>query len=132
MAIIRRISSRGFTLIEVMVALVVVALALPALLTLVMNQLDGTAMIREKTKAFWVAENQLTRLRLQLRDDLFPGFTPPQSSNGEVDLAGEAWYWRIDMEDSGTPNLPRVVVSVARASEREDVIASLSGFLYEL
>ncbi len=129
MAINRKTSARGFTLIEVMVALVVVALALPALLTLVMNQLDGTAMIREKTKAFWVAENQLTRLRLQ--DSLIPGFTPPQSSNGEVDLAGEAWFWRIDMEDSGTPNLPRVVVSVARASEREEVVASLSGFIYE-
>lgn len=129
MAVIRRKSSRGFTLIEVMVALVVVALALPALLTLVMNQLDGTAMIREKTKAFWVAENQLTRLRLQ--HSQLTGFTPPQTSNGEVDLAGEAWYWRIDLEDSGTPNLPRVVVSVARASEREDVIATLSGFIYE-
>lgn len=126
---IRRKISRGFTLIEVMVALVVVALALPALLTLVMNQLDGTALIREKTKAFWVAENQLTRLQLQ--DKWIEGFTPPQSSNGELDLAGEAWYWRIDMEDSGTPNLPRVVVSVARASERDNVVASLSGFIYE-
>lgn len=129
MAMIRRKSSRGFTLIEVMVALVVIALALPALLTLVMNQLDGTAMIREKTKAFWVAENQLTRLQLQHK--WVADFTPPQSSNGEVDLAGEVWHWRIDMEDSGTPDLPRVVVSVARAAEREDVIASLSGFIYE-
>lgn len=128
MAIIRRKYSRGFTLIEVMVALVVVALALPALLTLVMNQLDSTAMIREKTKAFWVAENQLTRLQLQHK--WVPGFTPPQSSNGEVELAGEAWHWRIAMEDSGTPNLPRMVVSVARAEDRDDVVASLSGFIY--
>lgn len=59
-----RAKQRGFTLLEAMIALMIVAMALPALITLVLTQLDGSASIRDKTYAYWVAENQLTRVRL--------------------------------------------------------------------
>ena len=58
--------NRGFTLIEVMVALMVIAIALPALLGALYRQVDGSAYLRAKSIAQWVASNKLTENRIQL------------------------------------------------------------------
>ncbi len=123
--------SRGFTLVEVMVALVIVAVALPAFLSLVMTQLDGTGAIRDKTMAFWVAENEMTRLQLQHR--LLQDFNLPDSDQGEVTLAGVEWYWQMENEatDSGIPGFRQVEISVALDRNQDSNLAQLLGFVHE-
>ena len=59
--------ARGFSLIEVLVAVAIVALALPALLLNTMQQMDGTAYLREKIIASWVASNALTEIQIRHR-----------------------------------------------------------------
>ena len=54
----------GFTLIEVMVALTVVAVTLPALLFLLSQQIDGTAYLRDRSVAQWVAADRVAEVRL--------------------------------------------------------------------
>ena len=58
---------RGFTLIEVMVALAVVAVALPALLMTLSQQLDSVRYLEDRSHAQWVAANRLAELRLARR-----------------------------------------------------------------
>ena len=123
-----RRSVSGFTLIEVMVALVVVAVALPAFLTLIMSQLDGTAAIRDKTMAFWVAENELTRL--QLRHELLPDFDLPDRDSGDMELAGLEWYWRLESEATQMDGFRQVTVSVGLEPEPEGGLAKLTGFVH--
>ena len=55
---------RAFTLVEVMVALAVVAVAVPALLLTLSQQLDGTRYLQDRTQAQWIAANRLAELRL--------------------------------------------------------------------
>ena len=123
--------TRGFTLIEVMVALVVVAVALPAFLMLVMSQLDGTAAIRNKTLAFWVAENEMTRLHLQSR--LLTDFTLPDQDQGEVTLAGREWRWELSNEalevgDYGEMAAFRQIeIAVSPQTDQDNVLARLEG-----
>lgn len=123
--------AHGFTLIEVMVALVIVAVALPAFLMLVMTQLDGTAAIRDKTIAFWVAENEMTRLHLQSR--LLDDFTLPDRDQGEVSLGGMEWRWvqsnePLEVGDYGEMAAFREAeISVAPAIDENNVLARLSG-----
>ncbi len=119
----RRIGRRqrqqaGFTLLEAMVALMIVAMALPALVTLVMTQLDGSAAIRDKTYAYWVAENQLTRIRLlqqQKMQNRLPDYKLPEKDSGTVDMAGLRWQWQqktIAMDTLPEPGFKRIEISV--------------------
>lgn len=96
--ILRTRQQRGFTLLEAMIALMIVAMALPALITLVMTQLDGSAAIRDKTYAYWVAENELARVRLlqqQKAKKALASYQLPEKDSGVVDLAGLRWQWQL-------------------------------------
>jgi len=93
---LNRSFSKGFTLVEVMVALAIVAMALPALITLVMTQIDGAAHIRNKSYAMWIAENELTRLNLLNNKERFPNFKFPEKDSGKTEMMGLEWQWQIE------------------------------------
>lgn len=127
-------SARGFTLIEVMVALMVVAVALPAMLILIMAQLDGAASIREKTFAYWIAENELTRIRL--RQQYFPDENLRESETGQVEMLGQRWRWRLETEATDVDNFYRLDMTVSKASAANtngdgNHLALISGFIGE-
>ncbi|HWV14132.1 MAG TPA: type II secretion system minor pseudopilin GspI [Cellvibrio sp.] len=101
----------GFTLIEVMVALVIVATALPALVMLVMSQAEGAAHIREKTYAMWLAENELSRITL-LKNNI-PGYKLPEKDSGSRQMMGLQWQWEIETKvDETFPILLRIDIAV--------------------
>jgi general secretion pathway protein I len=82
------VKSRGFTLIEVVVALFIVALAVGALLGAVTSSASNTTYLRDKTFAEWVALNKLTETRVA-------GQTPSRgATTGEVDYAGNRYQWQ--------------------------------------
>lgn len=106
-------SSSGFTLIEVMIALLIVATALPALILLVMAQVDGAAHVRQKTYAMWIAENELTRLNLLNNKKNFPTFKLSEKDSGKVEMVGLQWQWQIESsKDERVPILLRVDIGV--------------------
>ena len=138
----------GFTLLEAMIALMIVAMALPALITLVMTQLDGSAAIRDKTYAYWIAENQLTRIRLlqqQKAKKALPDYKVPEKDSGTVDMMGLRWQWQlktIAMDTMPVPGFKRVEIAVrllgtadgasmGRSAVKEDepAMARLTGYI---
>lgn len=121
--------NRGFTLIEVMIALAIVAMALPAFMTLVSSQLRGSGFIREKTQAYWIAEDQLTRLNL--RHKLIDQLVLPDTENGVVEVSGVEWFWEINSQDTEVENFKRIDIRVSLNSEKENTLALLSGFMNE-
>lgn len=109
--------SSGFTLVEVMVALAVVAVALPALLMAQYQQVDATGYLRDKAMARLVASNLLTEMRLAARaqDGLFFG-----EASGEAELAERLWYWEIQTEQTELPGFFRFEIAVFDEEEQED------------
>jgi type II secretion system protein I len=118
-------AQRGFTLIEVLVALAVVAIGMAAVLESVSSSADSAVYLRDKTLAEWIALNQLAQTRLNTQ--------PPSlgSTDGELDYAGRHWRWHQDVVDAGFPGILRIDVSVQQADtpagEKAPWIASVSG-----
>ncbi len=82
----------GFTLVEVMVALLVVSLSISALLTNMMGNVDNTAYLRDKTIAHWVALNQLELERIRNKNT---NILVTDTTTGSEEMAGREWFWQI-------------------------------------
>ncbi|MDP2286072.1 MAG: type II secretion system minor pseudopilin GspI [Pseudohongiella sp.] len=110
MPIRRYVLQQGFTLIEVMVALLVLGIALPALMFQLGTQLDGTQVINNRTQAAWIAQDQLALLQLRQAagENLSAG-----EWQGEVLNAGRLWYWKRNAEPTPAPGLLRHTIRVA-------------------
>lgn len=92
-----------------MVAVVIVALTLPALLFTLSQHIDGTAYIRDRSLARLVASNRLAELRLALRTG---GQSLAGRVSGREEMAGREWFWSIDSEETELPGFSRVQLEV--------------------
>ena len=116
--------SGGFTLIEVLVALVIATLALGGVLAAVSQMADSGLTMRERTYASWIGQNKITELRLA---NVIPEVS---ESNGEVEFGGQEWVWTANISETGVENLFRVDVDVARPGT-DAVIRTIVGFIGE-
>lgn len=123
---IRSARGRGFTLIEVLVALIIAALLLPALLMSFGNQADGIAYLRDKSIAQWVASNKLEEARLEARHTgtVFAG-----KRDGMTEMAQREWHWWLVSEKTEVEDFYRLQVKVAAREQDEDApLYTLVGF----
>ncbi len=119
--------AKGFTLIEVMVALAVVAVALPALLFTLFQQIDGTEYLRDRTIASWVASNKLTELRLMVAKEQTLSLS---EASGEADMANRTWHWWLRREATEIPNFYRIEIRVAvTEADKDRPLQTLIAFL---
>ena len=123
---------RGFTLVEVMVALAVIAIALPALLFGIMSNLDGTAYMREKVIAEWVAANRLAELRAV---NLATGKVPTSKMKGSEEMAGREWHWSIRSKQFPQKELKDIygveVTIRTSTDQKESPIVTMFGVMQE-
>jgi general secretion pathway protein I len=112
---------RGFTLIEVLVALAIVALALLGLTRVAAMQVGDFDTLRERTLAGWVAANVLAEARLST------ALPSTGRSDGHVEFASRSWRWTRDVTATPAPDIRRIDIRVFEANAAEPS-ASLSGF----
>jgi general secretion pathway protein I len=119
---VTRRACSGFTLIEVMVALTIVALSLTAVTASISQMINAAESMRNRTYASWIALNRITELRLAV-------VTPDVgASNGEVQYANTDWSWRAVVSETGVDDLYRIDVAVSLAGS-DDVIRTVTGFV---
>lgn len=118
-------TQRGFTLLEVLVALAIIAFALSALIRVTGTGAANASYLRDRTFAQWVAENRLAELRT--RDGFWPA---TGKDDGEVEMAGREWFWTTRVIKTPEPEMRRIDVEV-RLEDDEDIapVGILTGFV---
>ena len=115
-------SNRGFTLVEVMVSLAIVAFALTAVAASMNQMIDSANTMRDRTYASWIAQNKITEMRLA---DVTPDLS---TTSGEVDYGNNRWVWRAVVSETGIEGFRRIDVSVSYA-DSDFVVRTVTGFV---
>jgi general secretion pathway protein I len=104
---------RGFTLVEVAVALLIVGLGIGALLGTITSSASNVAVLRDKTFARWVALNKLTETRIS-------GTTPSRGeTTGEIGYANRRYQWRQVVTPLPFKGLFKIEVSARELAQGE-------------
>jgi general secretion pathway protein I len=100
--------NKGFTLIEMLVALAVVAIALSALSSNYISYFDTTSRLKENTLARWIAENRLVQAQIETP---WPVLGTKQ---GSLKYAGSEWQWEQVVRPSPDRDFRQIKIQVGK------------------
>jgi len=98
----------GFTLIEVLLALTVIAIALTALLKALAQNVENTRRIKEKTISHWIAVQGVSMIQLNMLQ-----INPSQETTQDTIMFGEHWYWRAKIIATPQKSIQQISISVS-------------------
>ena len=118
-----RAQARGFTLIEILVALAILAVALAAGMRSVAQSIDAATLLKHRTLALWVAQNRLAAAQL----------TAPWPAlgmrAGDAEQARTRFVWRETVNGTPNPAFRKIEIIVADPATPDYVLARLVGYL---
>lgn len=113
----------GFTLVEILVALAIVAIALTAGMRALAQATETASALKARTLALWVAQNRLAAAQIATPWPALGHYT------GDATQAGTAFVWQASVTTTPNPAFRKVEVVVAQPETPDYVLARLTGFL---
>lgn len=107
----------AFTLIEVLVALVIMSIAMTSLMMALSELSQHQTYLKQKPLALITAKNILLKTQL--------GLLPLSTTEGNDKQLEHAFHWKMSHFDTAFPGIQRIVVTV---SEHDRAVQSLEGF----
>jgi general secretion pathway protein I len=113
----------GFTLIEILVALAIVAVALAAGMRSIAQSSDAATLLKHRTLALWVAQNRLAAAQLAIP---WPALG---NRNGTAEEARTRFVWSETVDGTPNPAFRKIEITVADPGAPDYVLARLVGYL---
>ncbi len=121
----KKSDKHGFTLIEVMVALLVIAISLFAIFNTTSSVTWHASYLKEKTIANWIAQNRVALYRSKKT------WTNVSNTSGQVSMADTEWDWKMHIAKTENPNIRKIDVEVFRDGD-EVIVGSATGYIAKL
>jgi general secretion pathway protein I len=114
---------RGFTLVEILVALAILAVALAAGMRAVAQAADGATLLKQRTLALWVAQNRLAAAQVAAP------WPAPGAREGEALQAGTRFLWRENVSGTPNPSFRKIEITVADPGIPDYALARVAGYI---
>jgi len=114
----------GFTLVEVLVALVVLTIAFSALMVSLSENARNIGFLEKKTSANWVASNVLAQAQLGLLNLNLQ----TRKASGEEEMLGNSYTWQLSIDSTENSSVNKLEVNVG-SENKEGTILNMVGFM---
>jgi general secretion pathway protein I len=118
-------NQHGFTLLEVMVAVAILAFALSAMVKMTGESSNTLSYLEKKTYGQWVALNQVNEMEAQA------SWPSSGRSQGDAKMAGLDWSWEIEVKDTDAEDLRRLDIAVKQDKDDDQAIYQLTAFIHK-
>jgi general secretion pathway protein I len=117
-------TQQGLTLIEVLIALMIVSIAFTAIIVSTSQNIRNTQYLQNKMIANWVSLQIIN----QIRDEVL---TVPESEplTGESETLGQKWFWKASLTPTPNPKIQKIEVSVAQSEDGKRII-NLTSYIH--
>ena len=121
-----RLSQHAFTLLEIMVAMAIIAITMGAIIENSTASNRNAQYLRDKTIAGWVAMNQIALMRARRE------WSSRSNKQGVEEMAGREWTWKMKILKTDDANLRRLEVSVFAEDDEQQALVTRTGFMGKL
>jgi len=114
---------KAFTLLEVLVALTVIAITLGTIIKTGSDQAANSAYLKQKTIGHWVAVNALNQLLLE---NTWPALGKTSDS---TEMANHEWHWQREVIKTPSDNSRKLLFTVYSDDDLQHKVSHLTGYV---
>ena len=117
-------SSKGFTLIEILVALAILSIATTAVIKAVGQAIRGSSYLKTKSLALWLAEDLTHEIQLGLYKPSYG------NDNGKRQVGSQQLYYTAKIAASANKNIKLIQVNITTDRDHIHPLITLKSFMY--
>ena len=115
-------SYRGFTLLETLIALAVVAIAMAALWKGLIQSQPISQTLPDRIQARWVAQNHL------ITRQVMGEWPDARTYSGTEIMGSRQWYWQEQISNTNVSDMRRITIQVGPSAE--SILFTLEDYLH--